>query len=414
MATLCKNCAAPLVFDPVKQKVVCPSCGGAWDAEEVESSEKQFRENQKAVSKATVYGVDQDTAEEFFDCYIYTCGSCGGEISINGTEVSTKCIYCGSSSVVFNRISKEKAPEFIIPFQISKEQAVDLVKKKFKHGPFIPKEVKNFTPSEVRGIYVPYWLANAYHAEADIISSESGSGKNKRTYYYSRSGVMSVTNLPVDGSKMLSDESSQRLEPYDFSALKLFDEDYLLGFYSNVSDITNADLDEVVRFRAREAFHQRASKTVGGSDKNILLERSSTLIDRDVHYAMLPVWFVCYDYEGRHNTIMVNGQTGKVVCGIPWNRKMFMGMVAGLSSVFTILLTYLFGHSFLPELFRSYRNTRHSTSSSNNNPGSVIIGAFMIAAAIFVVGFAVYKKVTKQLMLSQSSSIFNFMKKRQG
>ena len=413
MATLCKNCATPLVFDPTKQKVVCPSCGGAWDAEEVESTEKEYAANKRAVSAAEVYGVDEGTAEEFFDCYIYTCGSCGGEISINGTEVSTKCIYCGSSSVVFSRISKEKAPEFIIPFQISKEQAVDIVKKKFKHGPFIPKEVKNFKPSEVRGIYVPYWLANAYHVESDIYQGEVRSNKQTITKYWARAGKMGITNLAVDASQMLSDESSQRLEPFDFSQIKLFDEDYLLGFYSNVSDITNADLEQTVTERAREAFHEKAAKTYSASNKKVLMERSSTLIDRDVRYTMLPVWFVCYEFEGKHNTIMVNGQTGKVVCAIPWNRKLFSGMVAGLSAAFAALLIPFFGTTFLPSLFSSYTH-RRTHSSSDDNPGSVIIGTLMIAAVIFIVGFAVYKKVTKQLSLSQSASIFNFMKKRQG
>jgi DNA-directed RNA polymerase subunit RPC12/RpoP len=416
MATLCKNCATPLLFDPTKQKVVCPACGGAWDAEEVESTEKKYQEGKEAISAAEIYGVDPSTAQEYFDCYIYTCGSCGGEISINGTEASTRCIYCGSSSVVFNRISKEKAPEFIIPFSISKEQAVNLVKNRFKHGVFIPKEVKNFSPSEVRGIYVPYWIANAYHVEAAVFSGEVKSGKHTVTKYWERSGKMSIDNLPVDGSQMLSDESSQRLEPYDFSGLKLFDEDYLLGFYSNVSDISNADLQEVVTLRAREAFNEKAAKTFHASNKKVQMERSSTLIDRDVRYAMLPVWFVCYEFEGKHNTIMVNGQTGKVVCGIPWNKKLFTGCVAGLSVLFTTFLTWFFGNSFLPALFTSYTSSRRhrTSSSSNNNPVSVIIAGFMIAAAVFFVGYAVYKKVVKQLELTQSKSIFNFMKKRQG
>ena len=130
---------------------------------------------------------------------------------------------------------------------------------------------------------------------------------------------------------------------------------------------------------------------------------------------MIPVWFICYDFEGKHNTIMVNGQTGKVVCGIPWNKKLFLGVTAGLSTLFTGLLTYWFGTSLLPAMFRSYTERRvRRSSSSNNNPVSIIIAALMIALAIFIVGYAMYKKVTKQLKLSQSSSIFNFMKKRQG
>ena len=112
---------------------------------------------------------------------------------------------------------------------------------------------------------------------------------------------------------------------------------------------------------------------------------------------------------------MVNGQTGKVVCGIPWNKKLFTGCVAGLSALFTVFLTWFFGSAFLPAMFESYTNKRrYRSSSSNNNPVSIIVAGFMVAAAVFLVGFAVYKKVVKQLQLTQSKSIFNFMKKRQG
>ena len=90
MATLCKNCGAPVIFDPKTQKVVCTVCGGAWEAEEIEATDKGFEEKNRAVSMNDVYG---NTSKEFMDCYIYTCGSCGGEIVINGSEISTKCIY---------------------------------------------------------------------------------------------------------------------------------------------------------------------------------------------------------------------------------------------------------------------------------------------------------------------------------
>ena len=29
-------------------------------------------------------------------------------------------------------------------------------------------------------------------------------------------------------------------------------------------------------------------------------------------YAMLPAWFVTFDYQGKHHTVLVNGQTGKI------------------------------------------------------------------------------------------------------
>lgn len=407
MATLCKNCATPLVFDPNTQRVVCHTCGGSWTAEEVESSAKEFLEDTHAVAAKDVYG---EAKKEFLNCYIYTCSSCGGEIIINGSEASTQCIYCGSSSVVFDRISKEKAPEFIIPFKLSKEKAVELIKAKFSRGIFVPKEIKNFKPTAVRGIYIPYWITNGYHVEADIIAGQVKSGKHTVTRYFGRAGKMSINNLLVDASLMLSDESSQRLEPFDISEIKEFDEDYLLGFYSNISDISTQDLQLAVNKRAAEAFQEEAKSSVKASGKRVKLQRSATIVDRDVRYTMLPVWFVTYDFQGRHNTIMVNGQTGKIVCGVPWNEKAFFGAVAGLGAVLTGLLAWFMRYKFLIPFIQSTANSH----SSRNNPGGLVTMAIMIGIAIFCAGLAAYKKVSKQLSLSQSPTIFNFMKKRQG
>lgn len=424
MATLCKNCAAPLVFDPATQRVVCRSCGSSWTAEEVESEAKAYSEDKKAVDAADVYGVmseedeilGNDVKEEFIDCYIYTCSSCGGEITINGTEVSTKCIYCGSPSVVFSRISKEKAPEFIMPFQITKEKAVELIREQFSKGLFIPKEVKNFEPNAVHGIYVPYWLVDARHAEANMYSARFKKDRySYETRYFGRAGSIIVQNLPVDGSQMLSPKITQRLEPFDFSDMKNFDEDYLLGFYSNTSDITNVQLEEIVAKRCHEEFDFEAMKTFGGSSKRLAGTRQLDLIDRDVRYAMLPVWFVTYKYKGFQNTVLVNGQTGKVVCGAPWNEKLFWFLTVMLAIVLSVALIAALRFWIVPGLFADPHPRRYSTyNSSRRDPRAYIFGIMVVLTiALFTIGYRFLSKAIKQLRLSQSASLFFFAKKRQ-
>lgn len=411
MATLCKNCATPLVFDPTTQKVVCPTCGSSWYAEEVESEEKKYK-TEKPVSRSEVFGVDKGVKDEFLDCYVYTCGSCGGEININGSEVSTKCIYCGSSSVVFSRISREKAPEFIIPFQVTRDQALNLIRHRFSHGMFIPKEVKNFEPTAVRGIYIPFWLVDAKHFESDIVSTEVRKGKNHyETYYFEKSGKLLVRNLPVDASLMLSDESSQRLEPFHFADIKIFDEDYLLGFYSNVSDIHVKDLNSAVHARVSEAFRQQVLESVQGSNQKVVFYNSETLIDRDLRYVLLPVWFVTYNFRGRHNTIMVNGQTGKLVCGIPWNEKAFTAVIAGVSALLTPVMALLYKYMVFP-LITTLLESKSRDSGKAAFYLIALFGALVIGA--FSAALKRFRRVKKQLQLSQSDSIFNFMKKRQG
>ncbi len=426
MATLCKNCAAPLVFDPATQRVVCRSCGSSFTAEEVESVAKAFAEDKHAVDANEVYGIKDEEddlsfdeiKEEFIDCYIYTCSSCGGEIIINGTDVSTKCIYCGSATVIFDRISKSKAPEFIMPFQITKEKAVELIQKRFSKGLFIPKAVKHFELSAVHGIYVPYWLVDARHAEATMYSARFK--KNRYSYetrYFGRSGHIVVQNLPVDGSQMLSPKITQRLEPFDFSDLKNFDEDYLLGFYSNTSDITNVQLDEIVAKRCHEEFDFEAKKTFGGSDKRIAGTRQMQMINRDVRYAMLPVWFVTYKYRGFSNTVLVNGQTGKVVCGAPWNEKLFWFLTVMLSIVlaalyFCVLKFWLLpGHFGSTRASSSYRSMNDSSQSDLRN--FILATIVLLTITLFTTGYRILSKAVKQLRLSQSASLFFFTKKRQ-
>ena len=406
MATLCKNCGAPVVFDPRTQKVLCRTCGSAWNAEDIESSDKALLEKNKAVSVNEING---SVKQEFFDCYVYTCSSCGGEIAINGSEASTKCVYCGSTSVVFNRIAKEKAPEFILPFQISKEEAVAKVKETFNKGKYIPDEVKNLNPTDVRGIYVPYWIVSGYHTEANIVMRKKG--KNSASYY-GRAGTMGVRHLPIDASRMLSDESSQRLEPFDLTHIKYFDEDYLLGFYSNISDITNVDLYDTVHKRASEAFQDKVKDTVPGetkSSKSIVLKSSATLIDRNVYYTMLPVWFVSYEFEGKHNTMLVNGDTGKVVGGIPWDKKRFRAKLFAIAGS----LTVAFSAFFYAVLFPAIKSTVNKNGKHSDPSAILFFVLFLDFLGWLVLKFRM-NKVKDQIKRSQSSSIFNFMKKRQG
>ena len=140
--------------------LVCDHCGGLFNPEDFNTTGNDSLIDQKAESLNEIYGTD---SKEFMDCYVYICSSCGGEIIVNGTEASTQCVYCGSSAVVFSRIAKQKRPRGIIPFKITREEAIEAVREQFNKGFFIPKAIKEFKPNDIRGIYIPYWLVNCYH-----------------------------------------------------------------------------------------------------------------------------------------------------------------------------------------------------------------------------------------------------------
>lgn len=408
MATLCKNCNHALVFDPAIQKMHCMYCGSAFLAEEVESEAKKFRENERVLTRGEVYG-DDEVIEDFLEGYVYTCSECGGEIVIHGSESSSTCIYCGNPNVVFSRMTKEKRPDYIIPFAITKEQALSAVNQVVSKAVFAPKEVKKFTPEDVRGIYIPYWIVNANHEETAVVRSNKTTGKYKHRYT-GRTGNMHLHSFPVDGSTILSDESSTRLEPFDLSRMKPFDEDYLLGFYSNSSDITYDDLQLATMRRAKEIFDKEVIRDVPGSSPKVVAELHETSILRDYKYAMFPVWFVTFRCDGQPHTILINGQTGKVVCGLPWRKKLFWAVtIAGgiLVSVATIFI--------LNEIIKACGSKGIGEYHSKDDPAAILgdIGMILSMSLPFV-AYAKLCKVKKILKLTQSETTFRFVKKRQG
>lgn len=398
MATLCKNCGHALVFDPTSQKLVCDACASTFAPEEIEAEAMQYREDLEAVSAEKAYG---EKSADTMDCYVYTCSECGGEIIINGTEASTTCVYCGNPNVVFSRISKQKRPELVLPFAITKEKAIELVHKKIDKGLFIPKGIKHFKPECVRGIYIPYWIVNADYTNAVVVSGRVRRGKHSVTRYYGRAGEMHIKNLPIDASRVLTNESSFRLEPYDLTWLKPFDEDYLAGFYSNVSDVVYGDLRRAALGRANEYFAEEALGDVhdGASNKKIISSHPSIRLDRDMVYAMLPAWFITFRYKGKPNTILVNGQSGKVVCGLPWNKILFYTLLV-LTGVIVTVAAFLLLREILPLLGKI--------------EGRIFVLIIAGIVTLFVTGFGKMKKVFENIKRTQDKDIFVFTKKRQG
>lgn len=405
MATLCKNCSHALVFDPARQKLVCSACGSTFFAEEVESESKAYREDLDAESINKINGTDD---KNLMDCYVYTCSECGGEIIVNGTEASTTCVYCGNPNVVFSRIAKQKCPEFVLPFSVTKEKALQIARERVSKGFFIPKEIKHFTVDCCRGIYLPYWIINADFYDAVVIKGQVRQGKNSVTKYFGRAGSMKLKNLPLDASRALSDETASKLEPFVLRDLKPFDEDYLAGFYSNVSDVTYSDIRKAALSRAQEYFNNDAIKDVSASHKEVISSLPSIKIDNDMVYAMLPAWFITFRYKGKHNTLLVNGETGKVVGALPWKKPLFYGLLIGLGILVTVACFFVFRET-LPYVFSGRRS-----SSSRDGRGKLI--GLLVAGiiALFSTGIRKVVKVIKNIKLTQDKAMFNFMKKRQG
>ena len=140
------------------------------EAEDIsEKSEQQAQDTAYTGDRGEMQG------ERLMSVQIFRCTSCGAQIMIHGNERATFCSFCGQPTVIFDRESKEVWPDYIIPFSITEQQAVDAIKERFGTGRYVPREIKHPKIDKIRGIYIPYWLYTAYmrkKANLHLVSSD--------------------------------------------------------------------------------------------------------------------------------------------------------------------------------------------------------------------------------------------------
>lgn len=396
MATLCKNCGGSLIYSPTEHAMFCKMCGSTFRPENVVSDSKELTEDVDAVSLSDLFGIKEKSFHEF---KVYTCNTCGGDIVINDTEISTFCVYCGNPSVVFKRVSKEMKPDGIVPFSISKDEAKQLIRTRLSKRSFIPSKLKAPDLIDIKGIYVPYWVVNCDFHDAVIIAGNEKYTKNAPLRHYGKAGDCSFATLPIEASLRLNDNISKRLEPFFFDDVKVFDEDYLNGFYSDTSDLSVNDLRTAVLKRCDELFCEEVMKDISADNKRRFKSTPSVDIHEDAVYLLLPVWFYTFRYKDKLHTILVNGQTGKIVGAVPFSKR----KIAATAAVTALLLFAVF---CIPLLFLSGEYL--AIFVAVGGPLLVTLGSTLAWNARTNI-----KKLNEIFQYSQSGSTFLYAKKRQ-
>lgn len=336
MSLKCPTCGGQVVYDPKQAKIVCKFCEGktstgdfsalvgreAYDKENIQP--KKVRRPSYAPWQEPVQEVEPELAvDEFMETNIYHCKSCGADLMLTGTEASTFCSYCGSPTIVFDRVSKELRPKWIIPFKITEAQALDCIRKRFKKGVYIPKKIKDLTVDKVHAIYIPYWLFNTKMRRSLTIAVPT----DDVTYKYIRSASCYYRNVSLDASMRLNNEMSRRLEPFRMDELVEFDVAYLSGFYADKYDVEKEALINANLDRCRAYLDDAIIDSCPHARRRGYYEKRSEHEDyilEDTDYALLPAYFVNIKYDKGKQLVIVNGQTGKVVGNLPFEKGRFI------------------------------------------------------------------------------------------
>ena len=140
----CPNCGGNLKFDIPSQHLSCEYCHELFNPYAFEDKKSDAEE--------------EKSYESDYEVTIFTCPQCGGEILSTDNAAAGFCSFCGASTILYSRISHERRPNYIIPFQKSKEDCKNAYRNLMRRAIFAPKELKD--PKYIdsfRGIYMPYW-----------------------------------------------------------------------------------------------------------------------------------------------------------------------------------------------------------------------------------------------------------------
>ena len=346
----CPCCGGPLQFSGESGKLECASCGNAYEPDALEMMNPADSGEQISFSNAAEsFGAGETGVQG------YICKNCGAELMADETTTATECPYCGSPTILPDRIEGGVKPEKIIPFVVTKEQAQKQFEEYFKGKRLLPNVFTNGRNriSEMRRLYVPYWLFDC-SAQADMVydaekirTERRGDWEITRTAHYAvrRRGGMRFENIPVDGSVKLDDKLTESLEPYDLKAAIPFQSAVLAGAMADHADADCAQCEKRAVERVERSVEDAMRDTVQDYDQ--VSERSRRIYTQDGRAtpALLPVWMITTEKEGKTYTFAINGQTGKLTCDVPADKKKSLlwggGVFAGVFGVAALILALL-------------------------------------------------------------------------
>lgn len=299
----CPNCGGDLQFDPELQKYRCEYC----------RSEIALTEAESALQPETAGAV------------LYNCPSCGAEIVTDESTTATFCYYCHNPVVLAGKMQGEYHPDYVIPFAVDREKALNIFDGWIRKKRYIPKAF--YTKDQIEkmtGVYFPYWLYSCRvegELSAEGIRQKIWTTGNIRYTQTQKYDVIREADMQVDHvtRNALSKADRRLVEgvlPFEMEKLQPFQMGYLSGFMAEKRDMEEDKFRPEVQLEVKTYAENALKSEVAGYDSLQVRKNDAKLKEEHWDYALMPVWTLTYRDPRKDKTyyFACNGQTGKV-CG---------------------------------------------------------------------------------------------------
>lgn len=389
----CPNCGATeIYYDFMRGKLRCNYCKSVFEPNELNNIKDVNSLQQRVIGS----GARDITSKE----HIITleCVNCGAEVVMDTSVAThTRCHWCRSILSINNRIDNGTVPDAILPFSVSKEEAVEEIKKfmsnKQKYA--LPEFKKDFNPDNVVGVYLPYLLIDAkldcsYEGRGEYLYNRYSISKNDtrvdtEIYDVYRNFELNVDDLSIESNKAILNKHSARtnniinaIMPFDTDNCVKFESNYLIGYTSEKRDINIDEVNNKVQQEIKDIAKATISESVKTYNCGVQWKKEDIKVEGSQWMsAYLPVWLYTYTEkvkgQERIHYIAVNGRTKETMGSIPINevkiyREFLIAEILCIifAAIIYLALNSIAGIAFLVAMFpilffydnkrKSYRN----------------------------------------------------------
>ncbi len=351
----CPSCHAPLAFSPQQGVISCPYCG--WKdrlpdsaAEIVENSFEQYLtanpEEFKPLGKSALE---------------VACSGCGSLVTFVPPDVAGTCSFCGAAIVAEpHQADPVLAPQAVLPFSITDQQALTVTKTWIAKRWFAPNELKRFAIAKViQGTYLPFWTYDSYsdshytgergdhYYVTETYQERTAQGgwqtrtrQVRRTRWSFAQGRVSLwfDDVLIAGSSSIPRNYLDALEPWDLKSLQPYEEKLLAGFRAQRAQIDFREGFGLAKTVMEERIRRAVQQDIGGDEQRISsLNTAYSAIT--FKHILLPVYVGAFTFQNKVYQVLVNARTGEVQGSRPYSWvKITLAALAVLGTILLLLL----------------------------------------------------------------------------
>ncbi len=341
----CVKCgASEVTYNAAKALFTCGFCRHQWQAEGIDAAMglSEGIHDLKGTSMSTA-AVDIEDQGALITLH---CDGCGSDVVIDTDKnLRARCHWCKHELSLNNRVPNGAVPDGILPFTVTKEQAMAYIaafvaeRKSFAKAEFST----TFNPDNVMGVYLPHMTVDGnitarLDGVGEVLLKRITVNDNQTRYRIRRFSLVRKFRVAIDDVVVASsfDKVNIRSEistnniinailPFDVKNTARFNSNFLGDvFTSERRDMDIAQAESYAGDHFLTIARASATPTLTGYDRGVRWEAEQVeIVGSRWTSVLLPVWLYGFVEQKKGGAIThymaVNGRSGSTMGSVPIN-----------------------------------------------------------------------------------------------